>query len=410
MTSSRAHRQPWPALAVVVLFLVGLGALILLVTHDPNFREDPAGSVTLICAFAAFDLVGALIIWQRPGNALGWVMAAIGLLAAWGASADTYADFAYASGQSMEPLYLMSVWVSLWYWYPLLGLALIFTPLLFPDGRPPSPRWRPVVWVAGLDLALISFLAAFRERVRFPGVSMDNPVGIPGIENPEGSRLGSVLFGLLFVMVLLALVSVVVRYARSGGVRRQQIKWLLFAAVLAALLTFGVDLAGISLDTEVPFAVSMAAFPVSIAIAIFRHRLYDIDVIINRALVYGALTVSLALVYMGGVAGVQAVFRLLAGQERQSQLAVVASTLVIAALFNPLRHRVQRIVDRRFYRSKYDARKTLETFSARLRDETSLDDLTGDLTGVVRETVQPEHTSLWLRTPERRTGDAEEQP
>ena len=393
MTSSRAHRQPWPAVAVVVLFLVGLGALILLVPHDPNFREDPAGSITLMCAFAAFDLVGALIIWQRPGNALGWVMATIGLLAAWGASADTYADFAFDA----DLLYLVSVWVSLWYWYPLLGMAIVFTPLLFPDGRPPSPRWRPVVWVAGLDLALISFLAAFRERIRFSGVSMDNPVGIPGIENPEGSWLGSVLFGLLFLMVLLASASVVVRYVRSGGVRRQQIKWLMFAAVLAVLLTFGVDLAGISLDTEVPFAFSMAAFPVSIAIAIFRYRLYDIDMIINRALVYGALTVSLALVYVGGVAGVQAVFRLLTGQEQQPQLAVVASTLVIAALFNPLRHRVQRIVDRRFYRSKYDARKTLETFTARLRDETNLDDLTGDLAGVVRETMQPEHVSLWLR-------------
>ncbi|MBA2712679.1 MAG: hypothetical protein H0U55_03870, partial [Rubrobacteraceae bacterium] len=164
----RAARTRWHsrlALAVVVFLLGGIAVLILLGPQDPNFRRDPAGFVAFVCAFAAFGLVGALIIWQRPGNVLGWILATDGLLAVWGASADTYADSAYVASGHMDPLFLVAVWISLWYWFPLLGLTMIFTPLLFPDGKPPSPRWRPVVWAAGLALALITFLAAFRERI-----------------------------------------------------------------------------------------------------------------------------------------------------------------------------------------------------------------------------------------------------
>ncbi|MDQ3863584.1 MAG: hypothetical protein M3317_08810, partial [Actinomycetota bacterium] len=218
MTSSRPHRRPWPALAVMMLTCVGLAGLVALVPGNPDFQQDAASSVVLILAFAAFGLVGALIIWQRPGNGLGWIMAAVGLLASWGPLADTYADIAYDAGRGSDALSLVSVWVSLWYWYPLLGLILLLTPLLFPDGHPPSPRWRPVVWLAALDIALITFLAAFRERFKVSGVSIDNPVGIPGIENPEQSRLGSVLFSILFIFLGAALLSVVVRYRWSGSV------------------------------------------------------------------------------------------------------------------------------------------------------------------------------------------------
>jgi len=393
MTAAHTHRRSWTALAVVVLALAGMIVLVLLGPGDPNFRSDPAGFIAFICAFGAFGLVGALIIWQRPGNALGWVPATIGLLAAWGASADTYVDQARGEGL----LYLVSVWISLWYWFPLLGLTLVFTPLLFPDGRPPSPRWRLVIWGASSSLVLIVFLAAFRERIAFQGISMDNPVGIPGIEDPEKSTLGSVLFGFFLLFLALALASVVVRYLRSGDVQRQQIKWLLLATVLSALMVFFEEITGIELDTEVPFAISIALFPLAIAVAIFRYRLYDIDVIINRALVYGALSASLVLIYVGCVVGLQYAFRTLAGED--SQLVIVTSTLVIAALFNPLRRRFQSFIDRRFYRHKYDARKTLESFGARLRQETDLDTLGGDLVSVVRETMQPEHVALWLREP-----------
>jgi len=393
MTPAHTHRRSWTALGVVVLLLAGMTVLASLGPGDPNFRRDLAGFIGFICAFGAFGLVGALIIWQRPGNTLGWILATIGLLAAWGASADTYVDQASDGGL----LYLASVWISLWYWFPLLGLTLVFTPLLFPDGRPPSPRWRFVVWGASSSLVLIVFLAAFRERIAFQGISMDNPVGIPGIEDPEKSTLGSVLFGFFLLFLALALASVVVRYLRSGDVQRQQIKWLLLATVLSALMVFFEEITGIELDTEVPFAISIALFPLAIAVAIFRYRLYDIDAIINRALVYGALSASLVLIYVGCVVGLQYAFRTLAGED--SQLVIVASTLVIAALFNPLRRRFQSFIDRRFYRHKYDARKTLESFGARLRQETDLDTLGGDLVSVVRETMQPEHVALWLREP-----------
>jgi hypothetical protein len=385
-----AHRRPWTALAVVACMLAGMTLLAFLGPGDPSFRNDPAGFIGFICAFGAFGLVGALIIWQRPGNTLGWVLAAVGLLAAWGASADTYVD--QASDENL--LYLVSVWISLWYWFPLLGLTLIFTPLLFPDGRPPSPRWRFVSWGAAVALALVVFLGAFRERIEMPGISMDNPVGIPGIEDPEESTLGTVLLGSFVLFVILALASVVVRYIRSGNVQRQQIKWLMLATALSASMVFFEEITRIELDTEVLFAISIALYPAAIAVAIFRYRLYDINVIINRALVYGTLTTMLALVYFGGVVGLQYVFRTLTGGE--SQLAIVASTLAIAGLFVPLRRRIQSFIDRRFYRRKYDAARTLEEFGTRLRDETDLETLHVELLSVIQDTLQPAHVTFWL--------------
>jgi hypothetical protein len=199
----------------------------------------------------------------------------------------------------------------------------------------------------------------------------------------------------------------VLRFRRSRGEEREQIKWIAFAASLMAIL-FLVGFGGslLAQGAAEPLwlkvlsdavSLSYVGVPVAVGFAVLRYRLYDIDVIINRTLVYGALTAMLALVYFGGVATTQTIFRALTGQEQQPQLAIVASTLIIAALFNPLRRRIQAFIDRRFYRRKYDAAKTLAAFSAKLRDETDLDTLRDDLVGVVMETVQPAHVSLWLR-------------
>jgi hypothetical protein len=397
MTPVRSNRRLWPALAVVVLMFVGLAGLLSLVPGNPDVRRDPAGSILLLLAFAAFGLLGALVVWRRPGNTLGWIMAAVGLLATWGPLADTYADIAYDAGRGSGALFSVSAWISLWYWYPLLGLILLFTPLLFPDGRPLSPRWRPVVWLAGLDIALITFLAAFHERFEVSGISMANPVGIAGIQNPEDSRPGSILFSLLFVLLGTALLSVVIRYRRSGSVQRQQMKWLMFATALAILQTVLEGVIGYGSDSVVLFAIVVALFPVAVAVAIFKYRLYEIDIIINRTLVYGSLTVTLLACYVSAVVVLQRVFILFTGEE--STLAVVASTLAIAALFNPLRRRFQASIDLLFYRKKYDAAKTLEAFSLGLREESDLDELNDSLVSVVRETMQPAHVSLWLRTP-----------
>jgi hypothetical protein len=197
---------------------------------------------------------------------------------------------------------------------------------------------------------------------------------------------------------------VFVRLRHAVGVERQQIKWFAYSAAIFAI---GVVLIVITLAIDTPLwferaalaysTVAGEAVPIAIGIAILRYRLYDIDLLINRTLVYGALTATLVAVYFGGVAATQTIFRTLTGQEQQPQLAIVVSTLVIAALFAPLRRRIQSFIDRRFYRRKYDARKTLETFSTTLRDETDLDALSGDLVGVVQDTMQPAYASLWLR-------------
>jgi hypothetical protein len=204
---------------------------------------------------------------------------------------------------------------------------------------------------------------------------------------------------LALAALLLAVVSMIVRLRRSIGVERQQLKWIVYAGAVAAG-GFALTLFLSGPLANAVFAAAFLAFigvPVAAGFAIMRYRLYEIDLLINRTLVYGSLTVMLALVYFGGVAATQAIFRTLTGQEEQPQLAVVVSTLVIAALFNPLRRRIQDFIDRRFYRRKYDAAKTLEAFSAKLRDETDLDALSDDLVVVVRETMQPAHVSFWLR-------------
>ena len=243
-------------------------------------------------------------------------------------------------------------------------------------------------------------------------------VGHPGVRNPFGlegtpwvATAGVVILLLLPLSMVASALSLVLRYWRSGGEEREQIKWIAFAASVVGLLylitmvsSLFFPLAWFAAGTPLWLGllqhaalVSFTAVPIAVGFAVLKYRLYDIDFLINRTLVYGSLSALLALVYFGGVATTQAIFRALTGQEEQPQLAIVISTLVIAALFNPLRHRIQAFIDRRFYRRKYDARKTLEAFSAKLRDETDLDALSDDLVGVVRETMQPAHVSLWLR-------------
>ena len=283
------------------------------------------------------------------------------------------------------------------------GRAVLFLILLFPTGRLLSSRWRMVAWTAGL--AIVASLVSLSLQ---PGPIRDfrpsrNPFGIEGaaaILKPVEAA-GGVVFLLCFVA---AIVSLVLRFYRSRGEERLQLKWFAYAAVLGFLaILFGSVLVPASLDDRfgtLVWTVAPLGLPVSAGIAILRYRLYDIDVLINRTLVYGVLTATLALVYFGGIVSLQSGIQALTGQE--SQLAVVASTLTIAALFNPLRRRIQSFIDRRFYRRKYDATKVLGAFSARLRNQTDLDSLSDDLLKVLRETMQPAHVSLWLRPPQRR--------
>ena len=362
--------------------------------------------LVLVLPFLAFPLVGALIASRRPNNPIGWLCLAVGILWMLANLSSGYGMYGLLARPNSVPFPAAIGSLGEWMWVPAVGLLGIYMILLFPDGRLPSRRWHPLAWFSGAVIILAS--AGFALN---PG-PMD---GFPGIRNPFGlekypwvadATLGVTL--LLPLCILASAVSLVLRFLRSGGEEREQIKWLAFAASILGLGISsyvipanilpddagGVDRLWVNL-LEDAVMLSFASIPVAVGIAILRYRLYDIDVIINRALVYAPLTAMLALVYFGGVVGLQAALRVLAGQE--STFAIVASTLVIAALFNPLRRRVQGFVDRRFYRRKYDSRKILEAFNARLRDETDLNTLSEDLVGVARTTVQPEHASLWLR-------------
>jgi hypothetical protein len=283
----------------------------------------------------------------------------------------------------------------------------MFLVLLFPDGRLPSRRWRPFAWSVVTVVFLGAIALAFSPEPVDGLGPIENPLGIELLGFAREVDVADVVDALLFVPLASAAAgSLLVRLRRSRGVERQQVKWFAYAEVI---LVIGTITAFIISDARsvprwvpsVGFLLTMvgiAGWPIGVAIAILKHRLYDIDLLINRTLVYGSLTVTLVALYFGGIVVLQRVFVILTGQ--QSTLAVVASTLAIAGLFVPLRRRVQGFVDRRFYRRKYDARKTLEAFSAKLRNDTDLATLSDDLVGVVRETMQPAHISLWLR-PER---------
>jgi hypothetical protein len=292
-----------------------------------------------------------------------------------------------------------------WMWAPAPGLGTYLI-LLFPDGRLPSRRWRPLAWFSGVVIVLLS-LSILLTPGRLPDLGgVRNPFGLE--EYPWIADLTQGVTLLLPMCILASAVSLVLRFLHSWGEEREQIKWLAFAAsilglgfssfVIPSLILADATGGGDSLWEnllEDTVTLSSAGVPVAVGIAILRYRLYDIDILINRTLVYGSLTATLVGLYFGGIVLLQRVFVALTGEK--STLAVVASTLLIAALFSPLRRRIQSFIDRRFYRKKYDAAKTLEGFSARLRNETNLGALSEDLEGVVRETVQPAHVSLWLR-------------
>jgi hypothetical protein len=382
---------------VVLLYAAGVCANYLLERSAGLPSEHPVEDVVFLAGSGAFMVVGALLMAKRPTNPISWIMAAIGLMGAIFPTGGTYAAYVMSTRGQPDALAVIGAWTQTWYWYLLIALAFIYLPLLFPDGRLPSRRWLSVAVLPGIGTLGMVVLGALTETLHdsTAGYTIDNPIGIEGLAFVEDLPIFGLLSALFGVGLVGAVGSVVVRFRRSRGVERQQMKWFVYAVAL--LLTFPLEGLLPDIVDNVLFGLTLIAIPTAIGIAVLRHRLYEIDIVINRTLVYGSLTALLVAVYFGGVATTQAIFHALTGQEHQPQLVVVVSTLVIAALFNPLRRRIQSFIDRRFYRRKYDARKILEAFSARLRDETDLDALNNELVGVVRETMQPTHVSLWLR-------------
>jgi len=374
-------------------------------------ETDPIATVEGLLfnvGFGAFAVVGAMLLVKRPANPIGWIMAAIAFMLS---VVPTYATYVMVTRGQPDALAIFGAWVVNCFWFLFLALALVYLPMLFPDGRLLSRRWLPVAIFAGIAPMTVVVLGALRETLPVnAGYRIDNPIGIEGLGSVEKLPVFGVLTGLFIVGVAGVVVSVVVRFRRSGGVERQQMKWFTSAIVAlvggSALASVVSDATGLRWLEDAGFWLSIAgisSLPVAVGIAILRYRLYEIDLLINRALVYGSLTAMLVLFYLGGVVSLQYALHALTGQE--SQVAIVASTLAIAALFNPLRRRVQAFVDRRFYRRKYDAAKTLAAFNARLREETDLDALNDDLVGVVRDTMQPAHASLWLRPEAAQKGE-----
>jgi len=340
----------------------------------------------------AIVVVAALIITNRPGNRLGWFTLLLGFSLALSGFSRTYAGIGVGVLGRPLPGLVMAAWVSQVIWF-MIFFALELLLLLFPTGTLLSPRWRWVAAAALLITACALALLAVGTPIEVPGGQVANPIGLIPFEQVE--RYLVALFIPFLITLILALLALALRFHRAAGIERKQIKWLLYVAVLflgaqlATFLTFG------AIGEQFTSLVALG-FPIAIGIAVLRYRLYDIDVVIRKTLVYGALTALLALVYFGIVVLLQAVFGRLAG-DQQSTLAVVISTLAIAALFTPLRRRIQDVIDRRFYRKKYDAQQVLAQFAIIARDETDMDALTAELVRVVQETMQPEHVSVWLK-------------
>jgi uncharacterized membrane protein YhaH (DUF805 family) len=397
---------------IVPLYIAGTCANYLLLYYAGLGNEDAVvdivTGVMLSVGFGVFAVVGALLVIRRPANAIGWILTAVGLMVStiFGAGSG-YATYVMATRGEPDALAILGAWAANCLWFVMLALALIYLPLLFPDGRLLSRRWLSVAVLGGIGTLGFVIPGALVDTIPVNEVSgreIANPIGIEGLDKVDSLPISSATEGLFLLAALGAVASVVVRFRRSRGVERQQMKWFSYVIVVligGSILAGGAaDVTGVGWSANISFVLSLIGLiclPIAVGIAILRYRLYEIDLIINRTLVYGPLTATLALTYFGGVATAQLVFRALTGQQQQPQLAIVASTLVIAALFNPLRRRIQSFIDHLFYRRKYDAHKTLEAFSARLRNETNLQALSGELTRVVGETMQPEHVSLWLR-------------
>ena len=397
MSDKNTARLAW---AWCMLIFVGA---ILVAAFDLRARPagdtvlKTAGSMALLVAFAAFALTGALIISRQSRNMVGWLLMIEGsVVFAW--PLDTY--FGGLTQAPANPSFLtyVGIWINFWGWLWYV-FPLLFIPLFFPTGKPPSRRWR---WVVFLGLGLCAFFllyATFMTEL-FPPTddswSVPNPIGFLS----KDSFPYPVWVALLFAFAISCVASLFIRYRRAKSSEREQIKWLLYAVSLFVLL-YAISFVSNSLPGVVndlvslitPFAILL--LPAAIAIAILRYRLYDIDVIIRKTVVYAVLTGLLGLVYFGVIVVLQSIFETVSGE--QSPIAIVVSTLVIAALFGTLRRRVQDFIDRRFYRRKYDAEKTLSAFAQFVRDETDLEALKAELQRVVQDTMQPDMAVLWLK-------------
>jgi hypothetical protein len=366
-------RIPWIAVAVAVAALVA------------GFSIDPADvdSVYLPPIAITFVAVGALLALKRSKNPIGWLFLGFGVVASIDYAAEQYAQLTLAAHPHRAGADVVTS-VAAHFWHPFFGL-FVFAFLLFPDGHLVSPRWRWVAWVSGTTYVLLGLTAPLDSDYIGPDYAGAKPLFSGPLSDADSIAHG-ILLSFNLLLLPLAGASLVVRLRRTTGRGHEQVR--LFAYTVAAVM---LAFPALLFVTGSAYGVLLLPLiPISAGVAILRHRLFDIDVVINRALVYGALTATLGATYLALVV-------LVGLAVGRSGFAVAVSTLAVAALFRPARARIQSGVDRRFYRHRYDAARTLEAFSARLRDELDLEAVGADLRGAVRDTVQPAHVSLWLR-------------
>ena len=407
-TLRRLAATAWWFLAAMI------AAAIPLASAQQRTREEwgaggLAGEITYAVVVVSFPLVGLLILRRQPRNTIGWMLMMIGGVSAVSLLADNYATYGLVVEPGSVPAPEIVAALNEGSWAPWIGLMGTFLILLYPDGHLPSRRWRPVAWLSGVTIVIVTvaivFLPGSLEEGPLPG--MTNALGLQATQ-PVFASLITVFLPLLPLCIVACAAALIRRFRGSRGMERLQLKWLATAGAVVALL-YLVAMVSVSLAefTSVVDAragwltavqtlsiLSFALLPVAIGVAILRYRLYDIDLVVNRALVYGTLTATLGGVYLGSVLLLQLLLNPLTAE---SDLAVAGSTLAVAALFGPARTRIQATVDRRFYRTRYDAARTLDDFAARLRSELDLDAVGTDLRTVVTDTVQPAHVSLWLR-------------
>jgi hypothetical protein len=379
------------ALSLVLTALSVLLLILLLRSYTPIYYYWLETSMVAV----GYSIVGAIVASRLPESPIGWLFCAIGLCFGFVHFSAEYVEYALLAPSRSLPAGEVFAWLSSWIWVGGLGLV-VFLDLLFPNGRLPSARWRWFSRFTAIVLLPAAILAALSPGLILSS-TLRNPLGIEGLPN-SSKAIEAFMYGL----VVVGASSMLARLRHAGTIERQQIKWFAYATVLVIsgviLKNVVYPVVGVKWVWWVGLiltAVGVVSSPVAMGIAIFRYRLYEIDILINRTLVYAPLTALLVVLYFVVIVVLQSVFVALTGE--QSTLAVVASTLLIAALFTPLRRRIQSFIDRRFYRRKYDARKTLEDFSARLREETNLEALNKELVGVVSETMRPAHVSLWLQ-------------
>ncbi|HEX2369837.1 MAG TPA: hypothetical protein VHM94_11460 [Acidimicrobiia bacterium] len=379
------------ALVVWLTSIVSWSAAVVLGAYAPLAGANPVLEAVELFAFVILGTFGYLIVRRQPTNAVAWLAIIPGLVFPLEAMLSDVAHFALTSWGPDHWVTAVAGWCALWVWIPG-PYSIPFLLALYPDGQPASPRWRPLLWLLWTLVALSFFISAFApgpvDEVLLPG--LNNPLGIAAFI-PVAEALAPIVFNAIPIVSLIGVISLVFRFRSAGAVQRQQIKWLAWVGVVAVIF-FAVTIPGdvpplLSSFINIGFVILVGS---TLFVAVTRLGLYEIDRLISRTLAYAIVAVVIAAAYLGGIAALGAIV------GRDNPLAVAGATLAAAALFSPVRRRVQAWVDRRFDRARYDSEQVVAGFSARLRDQVELDGLTADLEGVVNRTLRPTITGVWL--------------